>query len=296
MSCSSDKRPQWHGTTNVAFASRDGIVMTADRKSTSVITLVAKEKCKIFKAGRIGITVSGNATDSQELVQVLTKMVEADQVCMFDEKVRRVFFGDYTIGHARTTCATIIVLCYLLGTTWLKESYYVDVTKIRVRDKNELEYWAGSGGVFAYQYLAGRDLANMSNPEAINVGMGAVDFAIMHDPYSGFGTPASWKGTLGGSYSSSFKEEARRRYQRWMQEKLEEEAKSGRHVQSVLTEREMNIGGATKGGGRTMQSQVENNAIYKVEIKNKYNHVAESEQTSLSTSWPIPGQRYQGQI
>ncbi|XP_026385601.1 uncharacterized protein LOC113281157 [Papaver somniferum] len=66
---------------------------------------------------------------------------------------------------------------------------------------------------------------------------------------------ASWKGTLGGSYSSSFKEEARRRYQRWMQEKLEEEAKSGRHVQSVLTEREMNIGGATKGGGRTMQSQ-----------------------------------------
>ncbi|KAI3926588.1 hypothetical protein MKW92_044831 [Papaver armeniacum] len=56
--------------------------------------------------------------------------------------------------------------------------------------------------------------------------------------YSQFGrTPASWKGTSNGSYSSSFKEEARRRYQQRMQEELEEEIERVeriRRMQSVF--------------------------------------------------------------
>ncbi|KAG5543698.1 hypothetical protein RHGRI_016455 [Rhododendron griersonianum] len=41
--------------------------------------------------------------------------------------------------------------------------------------------------------------------------------------YTQLGSRLSWKGTTGGSFRSSFKEEAQKRYNRRMQEEYEEE-------------------------------------------------------------------------
>ncbi len=179
------------GTTTVAIACKDGVVLAADKRATAGSLIVDKRAEKVHILNEdFAVTIAGSVSDAQLIIKLMRaelKLKEVRTNKRTSAKEAANLLGGILYGNLRRMSMYPGIAHFLMGGRDREGVHLYDLfpdgSVTKVRDFVS----SGSGSVFAYGVLETQYKPDITIADAVKLAVKAVNTALQRDIFSGNG-------------------------------------------------------------------------------------------------------------
>ncbi|MBD3203130.1 proteasome subunit beta [Candidatus Woesearchaeota archaeon] len=186
-----DKKLMKTGTTTVGLVAKDAIVLAADKRATAGNFIADKKTEKIVKINDyLALTTAGSVSD----IQMITKLIRAE-LALKDIRTDREasvkeasnLLAGIVYGNIRRLSMIPSVVHFLIAGKDDSGNYIFDIYPDGSVTKIEKFVASGSGSMFAYGIFEAQYNKDISQDQAVELAVKAVNSAMQRDSASGDG-------------------------------------------------------------------------------------------------------------
>ena len=171
------------GTTTIGIACKDGIVLAADKRATAGSMIVDKRAEKVH-------VISGSVSEAQLLIKLIRAELKLKEVRTYKKpsaKEAANLLGGLLYSNLRKMSMFPGIAHFLLAGRDREGVHLYDLFPDGSVTKITDFISSGSGSVFAYGVLETQYKKDITNSEAVNLAVKAVNTALQRDSASGNG-------------------------------------------------------------------------------------------------------------
>lgn len=179
------------GTTTLGIVYKDGILIGADKRATAGNMIADKDAQKVHLINdRFVLTIAGNVSDAQLLLKLLRVNInlnetKRDRDLLVSEVAN--MLASYVYSSIRKMSVMTSITQFLLAGYDSTGVYFYDIFPDGTLTKIDSYYSSGSGSPYTFGVLESSYKENLSEKEAINLGLNAFHASLSRDSASGNG-------------------------------------------------------------------------------------------------------------
>ena len=179
------------GTTTIGLKFKDGVVIAADRRATAGNMIVNPKAKKIHTINkRFTLTISGNVSDAQRVIKLLDANINVNENRRSRDllvKEAASLLSSYVYSNIRSMSTLPSVTHFLLSGYDSKGVHLYDVFPDGSLTEIDDFVSSGSGSVFSYGVLESGYEKDMSEKEATDLVLDAINTSLRRDSATGNG-------------------------------------------------------------------------------------------------------------
>ena len=179
------------GTTTIGIACKDGMVLAADMSATAGNMIVDKRAEKVHViSDEFAVTIAGSVSEAQLLIKLIRAELKLKEVRTYKKpsaKEAANLLGGLLYSNLRKMSMFPGIAHFLLAGRDREGVHLYDLFPDGSVTKITDFISSGSGSVFAYGVLETQYKKDITNSEAVNLAVKAVNTALQRDSASGNG-------------------------------------------------------------------------------------------------------------